>query len=86
VNQALADGAKPLFVAAQQCRFEVLQLLLQAGAAVNQARVNGATPLLMAANKGNVEIVEILLAAGAAVNQAQADGKTMSRSSRFCLK
>ena len=65
VNEADADGATPLFMAAHQGHVDALKALLVAGADVNQAMTDGATPLFIASEVGNLEAVGILLSAGA---------------------
>jgi len=75
-NQAKADGATPLFIAAQQRHLPVVTALLASGAAINQAKANGATPLCIAAQNGHLPVVTALLDAGADINHAITDGAT----------
>ena len=77
VNQALTDGATPLFIAAQEGHKSVVEYLVKHGANVNQANNLGWTPLYNAVVNGEVEIVRALLAAkGIDVNKADKDGRT----------
>ena len=46
-------------------KFEVLQLLLDAGANKDQANSEGETPLMLAAQRAHSRIVRVLLQAGA---------------------
>ena len=60
VNQARDDGAKPLYIAAQQGHEAIVRALMELGADVNKETDNGATPLLIAAQKGFTAIVQII--------------------------
>ncbi len=66
VNQPRNDGVAPLYIAAQDGRAEVVQILVNTeGVALNQPMNDGATPLYIAAQNGHSEVVKILLQAGA---------------------
>ena len=63
VNQAMNDGATPLFIASQEGHSDVVSMLLaKQGVDVNQARDNGCTPLYIASQNGHSEVVSMLLA------------------------
>ena len=55
---------------------DVVELLLERGAAINSRGSRGETALLLAASKGNSEVVKLLAEHGADVNQASSDRKT----------
>ncbi len=65
INTVTADGATPLYLAAQNDHVEIVKMLLEKEADVNKVRANGATPLFIAAQNGHVEVVKIVLAAKA---------------------
>ena len=44
---------------------EIIQLLLEAGAAISQARNDGVTPLFAACDKGHLEVAKLLSSYGA---------------------
>ena len=46
VDQAMKDGATPLFIAAQQGHLEVVRVLMGGGANVDQAMKDGGSPLV----------------------------------------
>ena len=91
-DQAVNDGATPLFIAAQQGHLEVARLLLEANADKDQANENGTTPLFIAAQQGHLEVPRLLLGANADKDKAMNRGATpslqlrmgMSRSNAFC--
>ena len=76
VNQAMSNGATPLFIAAQNGHTETAKLLLEKRADVNQAMSNGATPLYIAAQNDHRETVQLLITERADVNQAMSNGAT----------
>jgi len=78
VNQAVNDGATPLFVASQKGHTAVVSMLLgKQGVDVNQAMDGGTTPLLTASWHGHTAVVSMLLAKqGVKVNQTAKDGIT----------
>ena len=53
---------------------DVIELLMQHGAAINQQSADGDTSLIAAINTGNRVMVKLLIAAGADVNQSAANG------------
>lgn len=77
VNTIASDGVTPLHEVAFEGKEEIVQLLLEAGAAVNAVtrRLNY-TPLHAAAWQGHVGVVEMLIKAGASVNATGFIGKT----------
>jgi ankyrin repeat protein len=76
MNKGDGDGNTALHWAAWREHEAVVQLLLQAGAAVNAKAVNGMTALHGAAGSGNEAVVQLLLQAGAAVNAKAVNGWT----------
>ena len=64
---SLADGdaEKPLIIAVQRERTEIVQLLLRRGVDVNVADGRGMTALMYAAESGKTELARMLLEAGA---------------------
>jgi len=71
-----ADGAGPLFHAAQHLRQEAVRLLLRRGADVNARRTDGQTPVSTAVGHmeelGGPEVVQLLLEAGAVLDLYEA--------------
>jgi ankyrin repeat protein len=67
-------GRTPLYLAAENGRKQVAELLIAKGADVNAK--NGFTPLHRAAYQGHKEIAELLIANGADVNAKDDDGRT----------
>ena len=51
INEAEADGATPLYGAAEQGHVQVIRMLIEAGAHIDQPENDGATPLYEAALK-----------------------------------
>jgi ankyrin repeat protein len=56
VNEPCVDGPTPLFIAIKQRHLDIVQLLLEHGAAVDQAWGKGFQPLHAAVEGGNVEV------------------------------
>lgn len=67
---------QPLHAAVAGRSFEVITLLVEAGAPVNAKQQEGWAPLHEAANQGNVELVRYLLAHGADPKQQNDAGKS----------
>jgi Ankyrin repeats (3 copies) len=65
-----------LLAASSQGHFEVVKLLLHAGADPNRATCHGITPLAIACSGGFTRTASILLANGADPNPAAVEGKT----------
>lgn len=70
-----AEGVTPLIVAAEGGHFEVLRLLVDAGAAVNHADSTGFTPLMGAARTGHPGMVRFLLERGAKRSTVDQSGR-----------
>ena len=70
LNIVTRDGATPLYVAAQEGRDQIAELLLAAGADPNKAARGDSTPLMSAAAQGYTRIVKMLISAGAYINKA----------------
>lgn len=75
-NDRGAGRLAPIHYAAGSGNFEVVQLLLEAGADKNATKPNGETALHAAAEKGHHEVARVLLEAGA--NKDAADMRTAS--------
>lgn len=58
-------GATSLHMAAQEGNYEVVEILVRAGARVDRQLTDGETPLYMAATRGHARVVSILLRAKA---------------------
>jgi ankyrin repeat protein len=66
VNQAKADGATPLFIAARGGQMALVQCLVKdLGADINQAALGGITALMAAAAQEHMEVVVWLIKHGA---------------------
>ena len=66
-----------LTFAALQGHFEIVQFLIEKGAAVNQVAQNDVTALMCSAQQGHLEVVRFLIEKGATVNQKRKnDDKT----------
>ena len=63
------EGDSPLKLAATNCRLEIIQILLEAGAKVNAKNRFGETALMIAAHHGCVKVCEALLAGGALIGE-----------------
>eukprot|EP00439_Symbiodinium_sp_Y106_P049800 s652_g6.t1 len=69
-----SSGDSPLVAAAQKGHIDVVQVLVEFGAATNEARrQDGVTPLFAAAQRGFAEVVRFLLDAGAALERPRHD-------------
>ena len=66
----------PIFVASEGGHYQVVELLLAAGADPNEPENEGVTPLFVATEVGRYQVVKILLAAGANPNAQLHDGRT----------
>jgi ankyrin repeat protein len=77
INAAQVDGMTALHWAVYHDRSELVQRLLDAGAAAAAANRYGVVPLSLACANGNPEIVDSLLAAGADPNALLAGGETV---------
>ena len=81
VNVNLVDDNKLLMIsalhsAAMNGHFEIVKLLIEAGASVNIQTNGGWTPLCGAAENGHFKVVQFLLQAGADVNMKDNHGAT----------
>ena len=63
------EGDSPLKLAATNCRLEIIQILLEAGARVNAKNRFGETALMIAAHHGCVKVCEALLEGGALIGE-----------------
>jgi ankyrin repeat protein len=72
------DGITPLFLAAQEGRTGVVQLLLAAGANPSGGRLDpsGTSALHTSAGSGFLDVVQLLVHAGASVAATDGDGRT----------
>ncbi|KAJ7475598.1 ankyrin repeat-containing domain protein [Mycena galericulata] len=61
------QGVTPLFVAAQNGHFNIVQFLVTKGAVVNTLGTQGATPLFVAAQDGHTAIVQFPVTKGAEI-------------------
>ena len=68
LDVANSEGGDPLLAAVNIGRANIVQYLINEGAAVNMLGAHKVAPLHVAVTKGNTEIVDILLSAGADVN------------------
>eukprot|EP00931_Biecheleriopsis_adriatica_P040711 TRINITY_DN23326_c0_g1_i1.p1 TRINITY_DN23326_c0_g1~~TRINITY_DN23326_c0_g1_i1.p1 ORF type:complete len:909 (+),score=149.01 TRINITY_DN23326_c0_g1_i1:54-2729(+) len=76
-NHTSADASRtPVWMAAQQGRLEVLQLLQKAGGDVNKVDTGGVTPALIAAEKGHLPVLKFLSDAGCNFSQPKCNGDT----------
>ena len=61
MNTVAKDGSNALHVASSNGHKEVVELLINKGAAIDLAMNEGTTPLFIASQNGHKEIVELLL-------------------------
>ena len=76
VNQAQADGTRPIHWAVFKVDYELIQALLAKKANVNVTNEFGAAPIAMAAELADARMVKLLLDAGAEPEGVDADGQT----------
>ena len=70
------DNGETALIVAAHTRYDIVQVLLDAGSNVNAENPYGRTALMAAASRGNRDIVQSLLAAGADVNRKDHQGYT----------
>lgn len=75
-NERASDGTTALHWAVYYDNVDVVERLLQAGAAVDAVNDYGSSPLTEAAVAGNAAVIRLLLEAGADPNLPGADGQT----------
>lgn len=68
----------PLHHAAHAGHVEIIELLLEAGAAVDAPALNGGTPLMRAIQSSRPSCVDVLLKAGADVNAVNKTGVSLN--------
>lgn len=73
VNQRGTDGFAPLYLAAQEGRTEIVNVLITNGAKVNTEFLDNVTPLYIAAECGHIGVVRTLLENGADLSIAVND-------------
>ena len=66
----MKDGRTPLYVASHQGHKEVVEVLINKGAAMDLGNKNGETPLYIASQEGKKKVVELLIRKGAAIDLA----------------
>lgn len=76
-NQTSADGTTALHWAAENNDYELVELLLKAGARATTVNRYGVQPIALAAVNGNAAIINALVKAGADVNSALPEGETV---------
>jgi ankyrin repeat protein len=76
VNEAQADGTRPIHWAVYRVDYEVIEALLAKKARANVTNELGATPLAEAVKLGEARIVKMLLDAGSGTEGANEDGQT----------
>lgn len=72
----------PLHHAAYAGHVEIIELLLEAGAAVDAPALNGSTPLMRAIQSSRPACVDALLKAGANVNAVNRTGESRNLKKR----
>jgi ankyrin repeat protein len=77
VNAPEVDGTTALHWAVRADDYEMVQLLLHAGADAKASNRYGVTPLTLASTNGSAAMIETLLNAGADVNTTVPDGETV---------
>jgi len=79
INRGMADGGyTSLFLASQEGHYEIVKILLKAGADTETA-IQGSTALYVASQYGHPKVVKILLEAGADPEATMPDGSTSLR-------
>lgn len=68
INSVNENGVTPLYMACEKGSWDIVKLLIRAGANVNQGNQQSVSPLHIAAQNGHLEVVKLLIAAGANVN------------------
>lgn len=68
INARNSDNCTALYYAVLNCRIDIVQLLIEAGADINITNKYNETALICACRKNSIEITELLLRSGAAVN------------------
>jgi ankyrin repeat protein len=66
----------PLMVACSEGHLEVVQILVENGAAIDQTDSIGTTSLMVACSEGHLEVVQILVENGADIDQTDSIGTT----------
>lgn len=77
IDQRNLGGATALHLAARQGNFEIVEILIQAGANPNITDNEGWTPLMRAALAGNPQIVKLLISNGADVTKRNSIGESV---------
>jgi ankyrin repeat protein len=69
-------GYTALIYAVEAGHFDIVRMLLQAGADVNAASADGRTPLMHAFVTGNIDLIRLLLQQGADPKRQSVTGET----------
>ena len=81
------EGVTPLLAAAENGHFDVVRLLVEAGADVDRADSSGFTPLMGASRAGDTAMAKFLLERGARPDAVDHSGKTAaSHAAEFVLQ